>query len=52
MEEVLPFAELEKREIKKAIKAYNRNIDKGSSSSWNKQKNALYTKIKKYEIED
>ena len=51
IEEVLPFAELEKREIKKAIKAYNRNMTK-VAQALGISRNALYTKIKKYEIED
>lgn len=50
-EEVLSFAELEKREIKKAIKAYNRNMTK-VAQALGISRNALYTKIKKYEIED
>lgn len=51
IEEVLPFAELEKREIKKAIKVYNRNMTK-VAQALGISRNALYTKIKKYEIED
>lgn len=50
-EEVLSFAELEKREIKKAIKVYNRNMTK-VAQALGISRNALYTKIKKYEIED
>ena len=50
IEEVLPFAELEKREIKKAIKVYNRNMTK-VAQALGISRNALYTKIKKYEIE-
>ena len=50
IEGVLPFAELEKREIKKAIKVYNRNMTK-VAQALGISRNALYTKIKKYEIE-
>lgn len=50
-EEVLSFAELEKREIKKAIKVYNRNMTK-VAQALGISRNALYTKIKKYKIED
>lgn len=50
-EEILSFAELEKREIKKAIKVYNRNMTK-VAQALGISRNALYTKIKKYEIED
>lgn len=50
-EEVLSFEELEKREIKKAIKVYNRNMTK-VAQALGISRNALYTKIKKYEIED
>lgn len=50
-EEVLSFEELEKREIKKAIKVYNRNMTK-VAQALGISRNALYTKIKKYKIED
>lgn len=50
-EEVLSFAELEKREIKKAIRVYNRNMTK-VAQALGISRNALYTKIKKYEIEN
>ena len=50
IEEVLSFTELEKREIRKAIRVYNRNMTK-VAQALGISRNALYTKIKKYEIE-
>lgn len=49
-EEVLPFIELEKREIKKAIKVYDGNMTK-IAQALGISRNALYTKVKKYQIE-
>ena len=49
-EEVLSFVELEKREIKKAIKVFDGNMTK-ISKALGISRNALYTKIKKYGID-
>ena len=49
-EKILSFVELEKREIKKAIKFYKGNMTK-TALALGISRNALYTKIKKYEIE-
>lgn len=47
--EILPFVELEKREIKKAMKVYNGNMTK-IAIALGISRNALYNKIKRYEI--
>ncbi|WP_300356646.1 sigma 54-interacting transcriptional regulator [Fusobacterium sp.] len=47
---ILSFVELEKREIKKAIKYYKGNMTK-VASALGISRNSLYLKIKKYEIE-
>ena len=49
-EKILSFVELEKREIKKAIKFYKGNMTK-TALALGISRNALYTKIRKYEIE-
>lgn len=49
-EEVLSFVELEKREIKKAIKVFDGNMTK-IAKALGISRNALYTKIKKYGID-
>lgn len=49
--EILPFVELEKREIKKAMKVYNGNMTK-IAVALGISRNALYNKIKRYEIEE
>lgn len=50
-EEVLPLVELEKREIRKALKVYEGNMTK-VASALGISRNALYNKIKRYEIEN
>ena len=49
-EEVLPLIELEKREIKKALKVYAGNMTR-AALALGISRNALYNKIKRYEIE-
>lgn len=49
--EILPFVELEKREIKKAMKVYEGNMTK-IAAALGISRNALYNKIKRYEIEE
>ena len=49
-DEVLPLVELEKREIIKALRVYNGNITK-IASALGISRNALYNKIKRYEID-
>ena len=49
--EILPFVELEKREIKKAIKVFDGNMTK-VAAALGISRNALYNKIKRYEISE
>lgn len=49
--EILPFVELEKREIKKAMKVYEGNMTK-IAAALGISRNALYNKIKRYEIKE
>ena len=48
-EEILPLIELEKREIKKALKLYEGNMTR-VATALGISRNALYNKIKRYEI--
>lgn len=49
-EKVLSITELEKREIKKAMRVYNKNITK-MAQALGISRNALYNKMKRYNIE-
>lgn len=50
-DEILPLVELEKREIKRALKYYCGNMTK-VAAALGISRNALYNKIKRYEIEE